>query len=187
VSDPYAAAVVHSLRASRAFDRGEYAVAVDESLLATEDKELARYFLDDAMRAALWSRDLARARDVAGRLDADRSTGIAIEASRLAARAGIAALEGRLDEASAGFREAMSRHRSIGADFLVASVALDFVHLLGGGYPATREAGAEARPIFERVKARPYLERLEAALVQPAAGATLAGPSEARAVSTTSG
>lgn len=187
VSDHYAAAAAHSLRGSRAFDRGDYAEAVDESLLATEDVELARYFLEDALRAAVWGHDLARAREVAERLDADRSTGTAMAASRLAARAGVAALEGRLDEAIAGYREAMSLLRSIGADFPLASLALDFVQVVGGSHPAAREAAAEARPIFERIKARPYLERLDAALAKPAPAAAAATPSESRAVSATPG
>jgi hypothetical protein len=84
----------------------------------------------------------------------------------VATSAGLAALERRLDDASAGYREALSRYRSIGADFNVTRMALDFVILVGGDHPATREADAEARAIFERVRARPYLERLDAAMAQ---------------------
>ncbi|HEX7472266.1 MAG TPA: hypothetical protein VF323_04235, partial [Candidatus Limnocylindrales bacterium] len=187
VSDRYPGAAAHSLRGNLAFRNGDYAVAVDESLLATEDEELAPYFLEDAMRATLWGRDLTRAREVADRLESDRSTGLQIDTARLAARAGIAALEGRIDDAIAGYREAMSRQRSVGADFVVASTALDFVRLVGGDHAATREAAAEARPIFKRVKARPYLERLDAALVRPVAEATPSGSVESRAVSSTPG
>ena len=187
VSDHYAAAAAHSLRSIRAFDRGDYASAIDESLLATEDEELAPYFLEDAMRASLWGRDLARARDIAGRLDALPATGLQIETARMAARAGIAALEGRIDETVAGYREAIARQRAVGADFGTATLALDLVNLVGGGHPVTREAAAEARPIFERVKARPYLERLEAALARPAREATPLGSDASRTVSATPG
>jgi tetratricopeptide (TPR) repeat protein len=187
-SNPFAAAAVHLLRSDRAWLAGDFTLACDEAVIAAElDEALHAIFLGLALRSALWGRDLARARELADRLDADRSTALSVETNRIAARAGIAALEGRLDEAIAGYREALSRYRSIGGDFNVALMSLDFVILVGGDHPATREAAAEARAIFERVKAGAYLERLEAALVQPAAGATLAGPSETRAVSTTSG
>ena len=57
--------------------------------------------------------------------------------------------------------------RSIGADFLMACHELDMVVLIGASQPAVREAAAEARPIFERIKARAYLERLDGALAAP--------------------
>ncbi len=187
VSDRFPAAAAHSVRALQAFHRGDYAVAVDESLLATQDEELAAYFLDDAMRSALWGRDLARAHQVAERLDEDRSTGLQIDTARTAARAGIAALEGRIEEAIAGYREAMSRQRQVGADFVVALLGLDFVELVGGDHQAIREAEAEARPIFERVGARPSLERLEAALARPTSTAVAPRNKDGRAASALTG
>ena len=187
VSDRYPPAAAHSLRGINAALRGDYGLAVDEALLATADEELAPYFLEDAMRATLWGRDLARAHEVADRLDAERSTGIQIATARLAARAGIAAIEGRIDEAILGYREAISRSRASGADFVVATISLDFVHLVGSDHPATRDAAAEARPIFERVRARPYLERLDAATARPVADASTTGADVTRAVSATPG
>jgi hypothetical protein len=187
VSDPYPAAAAHSLRGVLAFERGDYSKACDEALLATMDEELASYFLEDAMRDALWGHDLARAYEIADRLDAHRSTGRQIVTARLAARAGIAALEGRVDEAIAGFQEALARPRAVGADFVLASMALDFVHLVGGDHAAVREAAAEARPIFERIKARPYLHHLEAALARPAADPTHAEPDSTRTMSAAPG
>jgi class 3 adenylate cyclase/tetratricopeptide (TPR) repeat protein len=166
VSDPYALAALHSLRSSRAFHRGDYPQAVDEAILATDDEELAPYFLADASRAALWGHDLPRSREIADRLDADRSTGLQIASTRIVTRAGIAALEGRLDEAILGYREALARLRAVGADFDVALIDLDLVLLVGTDHPATREAAAEARAIFERVRARPYLDRLDEAMGQ---------------------
>jgi hypothetical protein len=124
---------------------------------------------------------------VARRLEADPRAGSGIAADRIAARAGVAALEGRLDAAIAGYREALSRHRSIGADFNVAQLALDFVMLVGGDHPATRDVAAEARAIFERVKARPYLERLEAAMARHAPDAPVTLARDSTAVSGTPG
>jgi len=166
VSDPFAVASVHSVRSDRALHAGDYAAAWDEAMLATADEEIAAFYLVDAMRAALWGGDLERAREAARRLEAIPQTGIGIAAGRIAARAGIAALEGRLDEAITSYRDALSRYRSIGADLNVAQLALDFVIVVGGDHAATREAAAEARAIFERVKARPFLERLDAAMAR---------------------
>ena len=181
VSDPFADAAMHALRSDRALHAGDYALAGDEAILAAADDELAAYYLADAMRAAIWGGDLARAREVARRLEAIPQIGIGIAADRIAAQAAMAALEGRPGDAIAGYRDALSRHRSIGAAFDLARMALDFVILIGGDHPATREAGAEARAIFERVKARPYLERLDAATARhaPDAPVTLARDSTA--------
>jgi class 3 adenylate cyclase/tetratricopeptide (TPR) repeat protein len=164
VSDPAGLSSVRILRSDRALHAGDFGLACDEAVTAAEDDSIAALYLGFAMRPALWGRDLARARQVADRLDADPSTETGIAAYRVAARAGIAALEGREDDAITGYREALTRLRSEGSDFEVARISLDFVILVGSGHPATREAAAEARAIFERVKARPYLERLDAAM-----------------------
>jgi hypothetical protein len=70
--------------------------------------------------------------------------------------------------------------RSIGADLNAARLSLDFILLVGANHPATREAAAEARAIFERVKARPYLERLDAATARVATDAPQAETSDAK-------
>jgi class 3 adenylate cyclase/tetratricopeptide (TPR) repeat protein len=187
VSDPFAAASVHSVRSDQAWLAGDHALAFDEAMLASQDETLASFFLKDAIRAALWGRDIAGAREGARRLDAVPVSGPTATALRTGAWAGIAALEGRLDEAIAGHREAMTRYRSTGLVFDVARTALDFVVLVGGDHAATREAAAEARPIFERVRARAYLERLDAALARPAPPAVLIDARDAAGVSGTAG
>ena len=106
-----------------------------------------------------------------------------MDAARLSARAAVAALEGRTDDAISGFREALARFRSVGEGFDVATTALDFVILVGADHPATREAAAEARAIFDRGRARPYLERLDAAL---SGGARSAATAVAQSGSTVS-
>jgi tetratricopeptide (TPR) repeat protein len=166
VSDPYALSSIRILRSDRAFHAGDYGLACDEAVRAAEDESLAPEYLGLAMRPALWGGDLARARRVADLLDADPSTALGVAADRIAARAGIAALEGRVDDAIAGYRDARARLRAIGSDFEVARISLDFVLLVGADHPAVRDAAAEARVIFERVRARPYLDRLDAAMAE---------------------
>jgi len=168
LSDPFATAAIHSLRSELAFGAGAYAQAAEEALLASEDKELGPYYLNDALRAALWGGELVHSRDVLGRLEANPQTGANIEAARLLGVAGIAALEDRHDDAVAGFRQAILLMRSISADLNVARLSLDLVQLVGADHPASREAAAEARAIFERVNAHPYLQRLDAAIARGA-------------------
>ncbi len=121
-------------------------------------------FVPNLGRPGLWQRELEWAKDAAARLDADKDTTAAQRTSQIAIHAGIAALEGRSDEAAAGYGEALKHYRALGLDFELAGAALDWVLLLGPGTPEARAAADEARAIFERLGARPYLERLDAAM-----------------------
>ena len=167
-TDAFGPTAVHTMRGDRALLRGSHAEACREFLLLAEEP-YADFLLQRAMRAALWGGDIATAREIADRLEALPSPASNTSAARVAARAGIAALEGRPDEALEGYRDALSRHRAMGRAFEVACTDLDLVVLIRGNEPATREAATEARAIFERVGARPYLERLEAATGKPTA------------------
>ena len=164
LSDPVAAAALHALRSDRAMLGGDYATATDEGILAAVGLASESFFLPSALRAAVWGGDVARAREAHTRIDANPSTDPGVAAHRVAMRAGVAALEGRVDDAIAAYREAMARHRSIGSDLAVAQAALDLVRLVGGNHPAARDAAVEARGIFERVGAQRYLDLLAAAV-----------------------
>ena len=61
------------------------------------------------------------------------------------AHAAVAALEGRHEDAIAGYRAAMAAYRSIGAELWIARTALNFVTVMDVDHPAIREAAAEAR------------------------------------------
>ena len=137
--------------------------------MAADDAFLPRgndFVLGFAVRAALWLGDPERARAAADRLDADPSPSRAAIAGGVVALAGIAALEGRRDEAIGSFLDALRRFGELGFEFEVARVGLDFVLLLGPDVPEARSAGEQARAIFERVGAKPYLERLDAAMTR---------------------
>ena len=163
-TDAFGPAAVHVLRGDRALLAGLFDEARREFLLAAEEPNIGEVFLARATRASLWGRDIVKAREIADRLDAHPSASTNITATRIAARAGIAALEGRPDEAIAGYRDALFRYRAIGLAFNLACADLDLVVLVGGVGPETREAAAEARAIFERVGARPFLDLLETAV-----------------------
>jgi tetratricopeptide (TPR) repeat protein len=168
-SDSFGPGSVHLLRGDRAFLRGDYPEASQEMLDAASDPNISDLGLVRALRVALWSRDAPNARELADRLDAHPSSSTSTVASRISARAGIAALDGRHDEAIAGYRDALARFRAVSRDFDVACTALDFVLLVGREDPSARAAAEEARAIFVRVGARPYLEHLEAAMARGAA------------------
>ncbi len=170
VSDESARASLHFARAQRALMMADYALAIDEGLIAATDSALSRIYLTLTMRPALWGRHLARAREIADRLDAAVETGGDVTASRIASRAGISALEGRIDDAVAGYRQAFNWFRSNGDHFLLAGIELDMIVVIGANQPAAREAAAEARPILERIKARAWLEVIAAAVAGGSAG-----------------
>jgi class 3 adenylate cyclase/tetratricopeptide (TPR) repeat protein len=167
-SDSYGMAAVQFLRGDRAFVRGDHAEASREMLAASSDSNISGVSLERAVRSALWSEDAPKVRELADRLDAHPGSFASTVAARISARAGIAALEGRLDDAVAGYRDALARFRAVNHDFGLACTALDFVLLVGPENPAAFAAAGEAQAIFERVGARPYLEHLEAALARPA-------------------
>jgi len=175
VSDRYAAASGHYLAGDRALLAGDHAAAVDEILKAGEGYTGARaFYLSYAGRPALWAGDVPQARHVAEMLDADAATDNSAIASRLAIRAGIAALEGRRDDAAAGYREAFTLFTLAYADFERARVGLDAVKLLGPDDPVARDAADFSRAVFERVRATPYLQLLDEALSRPSTSAAKA-------------
>ena len=168
VSDPRNVAFPPFARADIALLEGDYRAA-HEGFLAAADAFLptvSEFCLAAAVRAALWLGDPERARAAADRLDADPSPGRATTANGVAARAGIAALEGHQADAIQGFLDGLRQLGALGYEFDVARVALDFVLLVGPDIPEARAAGEQARVIFERVGAKPYLERLDAAMAR---------------------
>ncbi len=165
LSDPVGLSAVELARGHRALVGGDAVVAHAAFIRAADTSgSLAGTFLPDALRAALWQRDQAGVRVAADRLDADPDTSACMQANRITARAGIAALEGRRDDAVTAYGEALRRFRALGLDFELARTALDLVLLVGPGTPEAVAAANEARTIFDRLGARPYLERLDAAM-----------------------
>jgi predicted ATPase len=182
-SDPMGDATVHYLRGDRALIAGEHREAYREMLIASVEPNIGEVFLACAVRAALWGRDVVTAREIADRLDAYPSSAPTTMAARIAARAGIAALEGRRSDAIAGFEDGVARYRALGQAFDLACASLDYLLLIGPQEPAVRAAAEEARAIFERISARPYLERLDAAMTERADHGSPAVTPESRAVS----
>ena len=186
-SDAFGPAAVHSLRGNRALLAGRYDESYREMIAAADETNLSVVFLSRAVRAALWSGDVARAREAADRLDAHPGASATASAARIGAHAGIAAIDGRRDEAIDGFRDVLARYRLTGQDFELACAALDYVLLIGTTEPSVQAAAAEARAIFERIGARPYLELLDTALDRLATVAERPGVRGSSAVAETAG
>jgi class 3 adenylate cyclase/tetratricopeptide (TPR) repeat protein len=118
-------------------------------------------------RAALRARDLGAARTT---INADRletELGAYFDRERLCLRAGLAAIEGRRDEAVAGFRESARAARQLDDPWGLAETLLDAVITLGADDPEVAAFAGEARLIFERSQARALLDRLDEALGTP--------------------
>ena len=139
--------------------------------------------LPRAARAALWSDDLASARDDLVALDASAIHGPAVEADRRTILAGIAALEGRPGDALPLYREALLAWRDLGLAWDEALCGLDMTLLLDPADSEVRNAGEAAREILVRLEAAPFIARVDAALAGPAdpAGRSLAVAERARA------
>ena len=72
-------------------------------------------------------------------------------------------LDGRADEAASSYQDCAHAFKDLGCPFDLALLQLDFVTLAPDHLEA-RAGADEAREIFERLGAKPFLERLEAAL-----------------------
>ena len=83
-------------------------------------------------------------------------------AARLTAEAGLAGLDGRVEEAAESYREAIEAWRALECTLDLALCELDLVMLLGPDHPDAT-AAKEARDIFTQLGAKPFLERLDLA------------------------
>jgi tetratricopeptide (TPR) repeat protein len=120
-----------------------------------------------AARCDLMSGDADRAVLDMVAVDASPRRGRAIDADRATIRAGIAALLGRTDEALGGYREALAAWRDLGLVWDEALCAIDMATLLEPAIPEVKAAAEAARRTLVRLGARPFVERLDAAMSRP--------------------
>jgi class 3 adenylate cyclase/tetratricopeptide (TPR) repeat protein len=117
-------------------------------------------------RAALWGADAPGALADLAQVEATQRRGRAFDTDRSVIRAGIAALEGRGEEALAAYREALRTWRDLGCVWDEALCAIDMAILLDPAQPEVRTAGAAAREILVGLKAKPFIEKLDEALAK---------------------
>jgi class 3 adenylate cyclase/tetratricopeptide (TPR) repeat protein len=121
------------------------------------------YYYQSA-RAALWDRDLDAARSDLRALDETGVHGGVIEIRRATIRAALAALEGRSREAAIAYRQAIRDFEDQHLAFDASLTALDMSAFVGMSEPEVGPIAAAAREFFARVGARPFVERLDAAV-----------------------
>ena len=119
-----------------------------------------------AARPALWNRDLAAVEADLAALDATGFHGRVVEVRRMTIRAGLAALEGRSAAALALYREALRGWRDAGLPWDQALTGIDMATLLEPSEPEVRSAAESARQILTRLGAKPFLQRLDAAMAR---------------------
>jgi hypothetical protein len=118
------------------------------------------------VRAAIWARDLEGARSATTYLAGTPETNVTFQAFRVWAAAAVSVLEGRDDDGLSGFRQALAVLRELELDFELARVSLDMVILFGPDRSGVQAAADEARAIFERLRARAYLDLLSEAMAR---------------------
>jgi class 3 adenylate cyclase/tetratricopeptide (TPR) repeat protein len=112
------------------------------------------------LRSALWLGDAGRAREAVTGMQGIRGRWMA--AARLTGEAGIAALEGRDDDAAHGYVRAMDAWRALDCPLDLALCALDRA-VLRGSAPDQADEDEEARAILSEIGAYPFLARLDRA------------------------
>jgi tetratricopeptide (TPR) repeat protein len=161
VADPEANAAMASGDLKRA---GENYVAI-----ADDDPSQGPEYFYRAARAALWAGDAAEAAERLRRCQESGGFGRIIAARHATLRAGLAALEGHQTEALGLYRDAMRDWRAAGAVWDEALTGVDMAELLDPADPEVFSVIASTRTILERLRAKPYLERLDAAVDRGAA------------------
>jgi class 3 adenylate cyclase/tetratricopeptide (TPR) repeat protein len=111
-----------------------------------------------AARAALWLGQIDDLRDLLGSMR--RLRGRASAAMRRTTEAGLAALEGRVDESADLYRDAFDQWRNVDSVLDLALSELDLVLVLGANHPSATVA-KEARDIFVQIGATTMLDRLD--------------------------
>ncbi len=157
------------LRGWAALADGRYADAHAQWMEVARVSALnAPYVLPRAVHMALLAGDVEAARDGLGRLELTSAHGRAIDIDKTALRAGFAAIEGRTQEAIAGYRAAVAGWQDLGLLWDEALTELAFATLVGVDEPEAKAAAADCRAILERLGATPILALLDR--VDPAGG-----------------
>jgi hypothetical protein len=174
--------MLHMSRAHAAQIEGDVKTGFSEAMsaweLQSQNPEIA---LGLGLATAMWARNLDQVRLAASRIDVLPGTGELLRALRLMAAGAVAALEGRRAEAVAAFGESRAISLRLEQDFDAACLVVNAAQLLPDA-PEIRAWAAEARPLLESMRARPWLERLDSALAAaaPTAEAAAAATTETR-------
>ena len=157
--------VVRGLRAEVAFGAGNYLDACDQWMaVAPEDPMNAAQTCFCAGLAALMGADPDRAAAALVAHERIGPRGRILALDRRLLRAGLAALDGRRVEALHEAQVVIAEYERLGLPWRRALGSLMLVSTIGPGDPEVRALAGPAREILVRLGARPFLERLDAAM-----------------------
>jgi class 3 adenylate cyclase/predicted ATPase len=164
VTEPQAIATLEWNHAEAGLLTGRLDEAYRAALRAVEQWEnYGDVCLPVALRAGLWHGRVGQVREVRDRLDRELRGGAWMAATRGWASAAVDALDGRAQDALAGFSQAVEMYGRIGMNWPKACAVLDAVKLLPAEFVPPQWSD-EARQILERLAAAPYLAMLDEAL-----------------------
>jgi tetratricopeptide (TPR) repeat protein len=150
--------------ANAAMAKGEWRKARDGFMeIAQDDAGVSLEYFYRAAVPSLIARDAPDAKDLLRRLEETSGFGPVFESRLQTLRAGIAALEDRPKEAMALYREALRGWHATNSVWDEALTGVTMAQLLDPALPEVAEAIASTRAILGRLRARPYLQMLEAA------------------------
>ena len=115
---------------------------------------------------AIWAGDLEGALEQMSVFKSVGGSGPVNDARHFTLLAGVAALEGKRAEALDQYREALRNWRTSGGVWDEALTGITMAQLLDQDDPEVAEVIASTRAILERLGARPYIERLDAAVAR---------------------
>jgi hypothetical protein len=165
IGDSGAREAVHDLQAQVAFAAGNLLLACDEWMaFAPSDPLNAPGAYAMAGLAGLLATDPRRAASAVGALEDMPGRGPLRALDLRLLRAGLAALEGRLPEAIREARAVSVEYGRLGLPWREAVAILMLVETVGPDHAEVRAAAGTARETFARLGAKPFLDRLEAAL-----------------------
>jgi tetratricopeptide (TPR) repeat protein len=118
----------------------------------------------NAAQAALWLRDRERAGEAVRALDSMPLHGAWLDATLEEFRAGLLALDGRVDDALAAYARAARGFREIDLPFCLGMCQTELALLIGPDHAVATAAAEEAKEIFTRLGSPPMLERLNSFL-----------------------
>jgi class 3 adenylate cyclase/tetratricopeptide (TPR) repeat protein len=143
---------------------GEATAAYRQAALHAAENAPIGYTM--ASRVSLEERDaVAAAFDLAA-LEATGTHGPAIDARRASIRAGLAALDNRPADALSLYADASRGFRDLGLPVDEALTAIEMATLLDPALPEVRAATDAARDILTGLRARPFIDRLDAAMAR---------------------
>ncbi len=165
------------VEATRAFVSGHFAEAASGyRSIAETDAGNARQHLGVAARASILAGDASGASGDLAVADATGVHGAWPDGWRASVEAGLAAIDGRPDDALAQYHVALRLFDSVGMRLDRALTGMEMAALLDPAAPDVRAAAERAREILIELEATTLLARLDATLARPAATAMRSAP-----------